>query len=148
MASPPSSSSTFGPSPGQVSACFVHHQYSASVSPFHANTGTRRRVRRPVRADRHRRGRLILVEKRLHDAQRRSAPNSTSVWISAAVCTVMRTDPVIRAPARGLEAPNCMRIAINPGISCSANRIWSRPAAAKEGWATLKALPVTLIRFK
>src|ERR1700722_290159 len=40
VASPPSSSSMFGPvSPGQVSACSVHHQYSSSVSPFQANTG-------------------------------------------------------------------------------------------------------------
>src|SRR5215472_2829479 len=40
VASPPSSSSTLGPSaPGQVSACSVHHQYSGSVSPFQANTG-------------------------------------------------------------------------------------------------------------
>src|SRR5262245_43406144 len=40
VASPPSSSSMFGPGcPGQVSACSVHHQYSGSVSPFHANTG-------------------------------------------------------------------------------------------------------------
>ena len=31
----------FGPSsPGHVSAWSVHHQYSSSVSPFHANTGT------------------------------------------------------------------------------------------------------------
>src|SRR5580700_3342470 len=40
VASPPSSSSMFGPgAPGQVSACSVHHQYSSSVSPFQANTG-------------------------------------------------------------------------------------------------------------
>ncbi len=40
VASPPSSSSMFGPGcPGQVSACSVHHQYSGSVSPFQANTG-------------------------------------------------------------------------------------------------------------
>ena len=40
VASPPSSSSMFGPGcPGQVSACSVHHQYSARVSPFQANTG-------------------------------------------------------------------------------------------------------------
>jgi hypothetical protein len=29
----------FGPpvgEPGQISACFVHHQYSSSVSPFQA----------------------------------------------------------------------------------------------------------------
>src|SRR5580692_2265106 len=41
VASPPSSSSMFGPSsPGQVSACSVHHQYSSRVSPFQAKTGT------------------------------------------------------------------------------------------------------------
>ena len=46
VASPPSSSSMFGPPPaspspfaGQVRAWFVHHQYSSSVSPFQANTG-------------------------------------------------------------------------------------------------------------
>ena len=40
VASPPSSRIMFGPpSPGQVSACSVHHQYSSSVSPFQANTG-------------------------------------------------------------------------------------------------------------
>merc|ERR1719265_2720422 len=39
VASPPSSTSMSGPSlPGHVSICSVHHQYSSSVSPFHANT--------------------------------------------------------------------------------------------------------------
>src|SRR6266567_491104 len=39
VASPPSSSSRLGPvSPGQVSACSVHHQYSGMVSPFQAKT--------------------------------------------------------------------------------------------------------------
>ena len=37
VASPPSSSSMFGPLPsGQTSICSVHHQYSGSVSPFQA----------------------------------------------------------------------------------------------------------------
>ena len=41
VASPPSSTMSVGPWPsGQSSACSVHHQYSSSVSPFHANTGT------------------------------------------------------------------------------------------------------------
>ena len=41
VASPPSSRIMLGPSwPGQRSACSVHHQYSSSVSPFQANTGT------------------------------------------------------------------------------------------------------------
>ena len=40
VASPPSSTISVGPPPsGQTSASTVHHQYSASVSPFHANTG-------------------------------------------------------------------------------------------------------------
>ena len=48
VASPPSSRIMFGPtepsSPGagQLSTCSVHHQYSSSVSPFQANTGTPR----------------------------------------------------------------------------------------------------------
>src|SRR5437660_1488129 len=40
VASPPSSRIMLGPPSGQVSACSVHHQYSSSVSPFQANTGT------------------------------------------------------------------------------------------------------------
>ena len=44
VASPPSSRIMFGPAAarGQRSACSVHHQYSSSVSPFQANTGTPR----------------------------------------------------------------------------------------------------------
>src|SRR5262245_2521092 len=43
VASPPSSTIMFGPSPsGQRSTCSVHHQYSSSVSPFQAYTGTPR----------------------------------------------------------------------------------------------------------
>merc|ERR1719367_75776 len=39
VASPPSSTSWSHPSaPGTVIICSVHHQYSGSVSPFHANT--------------------------------------------------------------------------------------------------------------
>src|SRR4029450_6620044 len=39
--SPPSSPISDGPLPsGHTSASIVHHQYSSSVSPFHANTGT------------------------------------------------------------------------------------------------------------
>jgi len=40
VASPPSSTMSVGPLPsGQRSASTVHHQYSSSVSPFHAKTG-------------------------------------------------------------------------------------------------------------
>ena len=41
VASPPSSRIMLGPPPsGHCSTCSVHHQYSSSVSPFQANTGT------------------------------------------------------------------------------------------------------------
>ena len=40
VASPPSSTISVGPQPsGHTSASSVHHQYSSSDSPFHANTG-------------------------------------------------------------------------------------------------------------
>src|SRR5712691_9951202 len=40
VASPPSSTMSVGPVPsGHSRASLVHHQYSSSVSPFHANTG-------------------------------------------------------------------------------------------------------------
>jgi hypothetical protein len=43
VASPPSSRIIVGPLPsGHTSASTVHHQYSGSVSPFHANTGVPR----------------------------------------------------------------------------------------------------------
>ena len=44
------------------------------------------------------------VEKMLHEAQRSSAPSATSVSISTAVCTVMWSEPVMRAPASGWES--------------------------------------------
>src|SRR3989442_680948 len=41
VASPPSSTTSCGPlPPGWQSALYVHHQYSSSVSPFQAKTGT------------------------------------------------------------------------------------------------------------
>ena len=62
VASPPSSSSMFGPWPsGQVSICSVHHQYSGSVSPFQAKTATPwGSSTRAVRADDGRRGGVVL----------------------------------------------------------------------------------------
>src|SRR5580692_6992739 len=106
VASPPSSSSMLGPtSPGQVRACSVHHQYSSSVSPFQANTGT------PFGCSGVPSGPTAIaaaawswVEKILQEAQRTWAPSATSVSISTAVCTVMCSEPVIRAPASGCES--------------------------------------------
>ena len=101
VASPPSSRIMFGP-PSRPratrSACSVHHQYSSSVSPFHANTGTpgaRRSARR-------RRG--PGWRRCCSDAQRTSAPSATSVSMSTAVWIVMCSEPVMRAPASGLVA--------------------------------------------
>ena len=45
------------------------------------------------------------VEKMLHDAQRTSAPSAVSVSISTAVWMVMCSEPVIRAPLSGFDAP-------------------------------------------
>ena len=90
---------------GHTSASFVHHQYSSSVSPFHANTGVPCGLAtvpphsgRPTAIAA---AALSWVEKMLHDTQRTSAPSSTSVSISTAVCTVMCSEPMIFAPASG-----------------------------------------------
>ena len=67
------------------------------------------------------------VEKMLHEHQRTSAPSATSVSIRTAVCTVMWSEPVMRAPLSGCAAPNSSRRAMRPGISCSASSISLRP---------------------
>ena len=80
----------------------MHHQYSSSVSPFQANTGT------PLGSSGVPSGPTTMaaaasswVEKMLQEAQRTSAPSAVSVSISTAVCTVMCSEPVILAPASG-----------------------------------------------
>ena len=107
VASPPSSRIIVGPLPsGHTSASTVHHQYSASVSPFHANTGvpfgfctvppvSGRPTTTAAAA-------WSCVEKMLQLTQRTSAPSSVSVSISTAVCTVMCSEPMIFAPASGV----------------------------------------------
>ena len=79
------------------------------------------------------------VEKMLHEAQRTCAPSAVSVSISTAVWIVMCSDPVIRAPVSGLEAPNSCRSAISPGISVSAISISLRPKPAREMSFTTKS---------
>ena len=109
-----------GPSaPGQVSACSVHHQYSSSVSPFQANTG--------IPASAIAAAAWSCVEKMLQLAQRTSAPRAARVSIRTAVCTVMCSDPVMRAPFSGWADACSSRVAIRPGISCSARAISLRP---------------------
>ncbi|MHC2491091.1 hypothetical protein ACVII0_004883 [Sinorhizobium meliloti] len=77
------------------------------------------------------------VEKMLHDAQRTSAPRATSVSISTAVWMVMWSEPVMRAPFSGFDAPNSSRQAIRPGISVSAMAISLRPKSASPMSATI-----------
>src|SRR3954464_4978588 len=80
----------------------------------------------------------------LQDTQRTSAPRSTSVSIKTAVCTVMWSDPMILAPASGFFPSYSARVAIRPGISCSASRISLRPNSARERSATRKSRPLVL----
>src|SRR3954462_9977093 len=72
------------------------------------------------------------------------APSATSVSISTAVCTVIRTEPAILAPASGSESPYWARMAISPGISCSARLIALRPNSAKDRSATRKSMGASL----
>ena len=107
----------------------MHHQYSSRVSPFQANTG--------IPASAIAAAAWSWVEKMLQDTQRTSAPRATSVSISTAVWTVMCSEPMMRAPASGLLSPYSSRMAIRPGISCSARVISLRPKSARERSATL-----------
>ena len=113
----------------KVSASRVQSQYSSRVSPFHANTGV------PVAAMAA--AAWSWVEKMLHEAQRTSPPMSLSVSISTAVWMVMCSEPVTRTPLSGCVAACLRRIAISPGISCSAMSISLRPQSASEMSATL-----------
>jgi hypothetical protein len=93
-------------SPGHCRICWVHHQYSSRLSPFHAKTGTPRgSSTEPAGPTTTAAAAWSWVEKMLHDAHRTSAPSSTSVSISTAVWIVMCSDPAIRAPESGLESP-------------------------------------------
>ena len=144
VASPPSSSSMFGPTTSPDSSrnsnrrC-VHHQYSGSVSPFQAKTGT------PVGSSGVPSPTTIAaaawswVEKMLQLTQRTSAPSAVRVSMRTAVCTVMCSEPAMRAPASGCASPYSARSAIRPGISCSASWISLRPKPARERSATLKS---------
>ncbi len=142
VASPPSSRIMLGPPPpGQESACSVHHQYSSSVSPFQANTGT------PLGASTVPSGPTTTaaaawswVEKMLQLTQRTSAPSATSVSMSTAVWMVMWSEPMILAPLSGRASAYSRRMAIRPGISCSASWISLRPKSASARSATLKSI--------
>src|SRR5487761_2465867 len=103
VASPPSSRIRFGPgSPGQVSACSVHHQYSSSVSPFQANTGMPRGFSTvPSGPTATAAAAWSWVEKMLQLHQRTSAPLksfATAVGVIA---------DMINPPVRSGERPCC-----------------------------------------
>ena len=116
----------------------MHHQYSSSVSPFQAYTGIPcGSSGEPFGPTTTAAAAWSWVEKMLQDAQRTSAPSAVSVSMRTAVWMVMWSDPVMRAPESGLESPYSSRIAIRPGISCSARRISSRPNSARDRSATL-----------
>ncbi len=70
-------------------------------------------------------------------AQRTSAPSAASVSMSTAVWIVMCSEPVILAPLSGWLSANSRRVAIRPGISCSASLISLRPNSASDRSATL-----------
>merc|ERR1719235_174885 len=121
VASPPSSTSKSQPSaPGTVIICSVHHQYSGSVSPFHAKT-----VDVPALAIAAAAWSCVL--KMLQEAQRTFAPRAAIVSMSTPVWMVMWREPQMLRPANGCEGPNSARQAIKPGISCSASVSSLRP---------------------
>src|ERR1700761_1695066 len=102
VASPPSSRIMLAGAPGQVSICSAAHQYSSSVSPFHAKTGVPLGSSTvPCGPTTTAAAAWSCVEKMLHDAHRTSAPSDVRVSISTAVCTVMCNEPEIRAPFNG-----------------------------------------------
>src|SRR4051812_44367246 len=78
------------------------------------------------------------VEKMLHEAQRTSAPSSFRVSMSTPVWMVMCREPMMRTPLRGLVLPYFWRVAIRPGISCSAISSSLRPKSARLISATWK----------
>src|SRR5580698_7657821 len=140
VASPPSSRIIVGPAcPGQRSICSVHHQYSSSDSPFQAKTGVPWGSSIvPLGPTTTAAAAWSWVEKMLQLTQRTSAPSATRVSMSTAVWIVMWSEPAMRDPVSGLLWPNSARMAMRPGISCSASVISARPKSASERSATLK----------
>ncbi len=126
-----------------LNSCSVHHQYSSSVSPFQANTGT------PLGSSGVPCGPTTVaaaawswVEKMLQLTQRTSAPRLTRVSISTAVWMVMCSEPATRAPCSGRASAYSRRSSIRPGISFSARRISLRPNSVRPRSATAKSIPL------
>ena len=124
--SPPSSTIWSMPSPsGHEMALSVHHQYSSSVSPFHAKT-----LAVPARTMAA--AAWSWVEKMLHDTQRTSAPSASSVSMRTPVWIVMCSEPAMRTPASGCAGPNSLRADMRPGISYSARSYSLRPKSESD----------------
>merc|ERR1719387_1566439 len=133
VASPPSSTSWAQPSlPGTVIICSVHHQYSWSVSPFHANT-----VEVPALAMAAAAWSWVL--KILQEHQRTLAPKAARVSMSTPVWMVMCKEPLMSNPLKGCAGPNSLRAAMSPGISISAKVSSLRPNSAKPMSFTLES---------
>ena len=115
----------------------MHHQYSGSVSPFQAKTGTPAGSSGVPSPTTIAAAAWSWVEKMLQLTQRTSAPSEVRVSMRTAVCTVMCSEPAMRAPASGCASPYSARSAIRPGISCSASWISLRPKPARDRSATL-----------
>ncbi len=144
VASPPSSRIMLAfSSPGQIRICWVHHQYSSSVSPFQAKTGHALRVVDGAVAARRRRRRPRGPGWR-RCCTRPSAPRrraSTRVSIRTAVWIVMCSEPAIFARRRAA----CSRSSARASPSGRASRarrgvISVRPKSASARSATLKSI--------
>ena len=93
---------------------------------------------------------MILSRENVAASPPNLAPRSTSVSIRTAVCTVICSEPVIRTPWSGLLEAYFSRIAISPGISCSAISMDFRPHSARVRSLTLNsgaaaAFPLPLV---
>merc|ERR1719159_2376145 len=133
VASPPSSTSWSQPSaPGTVIMFSVHHQYSASVSPFQAKTVDVPALAMAAAA-------WSWVLKMLHEHQRTFAPRAAKVSISTPVWIVMCSEPLMLSPLNGCAGPNSLRAAMRPGISISASESSLRPNSAKPMSFTLES---------
>merc|ERR1719401_1538164 len=136
VASPPSSTNWSQPSaPGTVIICSVHHQYSGSVSPFHAKTVAVPALAMAAAA-------WSCVLKMLHEHQRTFAPSAAKVSISTPVWIVMCNEPLMFRPWNGCDGPYSFRAAIRPGISCSARVSSLRPNSARPMSFTLESAMV------
>ncbi len=112
----------------------MHHQYSASVSPFQAKTGTPAGASGvPVGPTTTPAAAWSCVEKMLQDTHRTSAPRAVSVSMSTAVWMVMWREPMMRAPLSGCCPAYSSRSAARPGISARASSISLRPKRTVSG---------------